>query len=69
MASLSIDRSIHASALMASLRSVVLHRFAQHRSYRSTRDELEKLSDHELSDLGLCRCDIRAIAAQAAARH
>lgn len=35
---------------------------AQYRLYRQTLAELESLTDRELSDLGLSRVDIRAIA-------
>jgi len=42
-----------------------MHRF---RVYRATRLELERLTDRELSDLGLNRSMIRALAREAAAK-
>ena len=37
-------------------------RRAQNRLYRQTMNELSRLSNRELADLGLCRYDIRRIA-------
>ncbi len=39
---------------------------AQYRTYRSTYDELERLTERELADLGLSRDMIRSVAYQAA---
>lgn len=41
-------------------------RFAQYKTYRRTLDELESLSDRELSDLGISRQSLRSIAYRAA---
>lgn len=41
-------------------------RFAQYRTYRRTLDELESLTDRELSDLGISRHSLRSIAYRAA---
>lgn len=41
-------------------------RYAQHRVYRQTLDELATLSNRELADLGLHRSQLRAIAHEAA---
>lgn len=41
-------------------------RFAQYRTYRKTLEELESLTDRELSDLGISRHSVRAIAYRAA---
>jgi uncharacterized protein YjiS (DUF1127 family) len=46
--------------------SGVSARFAQYRTYRKTLDELQSLTDRELSDLGISRYSIRAIAYRAA---
>ena len=69
MAYLPAQQPAPVPSLIASFGSAVLHRLAQRRSYRVTRDELERLSDRELMDLGLSRHDIRTIAAQSAAHH
>lgn len=36
----------------------------RYRKYRKTVSELERLTDRDLSDLGISRCDIRHIARQ-----
>lgn len=41
-------------------------RFAQYRTYRKTFEELNALSDRELSDLGIARSSIPGIAYKAA---
>lgn len=41
-------------------------RIAQYRTYRTTLDELQSLSDRELSDLGISRHSLHAIAYRAA---
>lgn len=46
--------------------SGVSARFAQYRTYRKTLDELESLTDRELSDLGISRHSVRSIAYRAA---
>jgi len=45
--------------------SMILAKLASWRRYRQTVRELEGLNDRELSDLGLGRRDIRAVARQA----
>jgi uncharacterized protein YjiS (DUF1127 family) len=39
--------------------------FADHRKYLATYDELNALSDRELTDLGLSRLDVRDVAREA----
>lgn len=41
-------------------------RYAQYRLYRKTYDELNRLSDRDLADLGLHRASIATVAADAA---
>jgi uncharacterized protein YjiS (DUF1127 family) len=41
-------------------------RYAQYRLYRQTFDELNRLTDRELADLGLHRTMLSTVAAQAA---
>lgn len=41
-------------------------RFAQYRTYRRTLDELNALTDRELSDMGISRHNLRSIAYRAA---
>ena len=40
--------------------------FATRSAYVTTFNELNRLSEHELNDLGLCRADIQGIAKKAA---
>ena len=49
----------------ATLHSLVA-RFAQHRIYRNTLNELEALSQRELNDLGLSNLSLRDVAYEAA---
>jgi uncharacterized protein YjiS (DUF1127 family) len=49
-------------ALMIDVRA----RLARRRLYKQTFNELAQLSDRELADLGLSRCDLRRLAWQAA---
>jgi len=44
----------------------ISRRYAQYRTYRTTLDELEALSNRELADLGISRTMLRAVAYQAA---
>ncbi len=44
----------------------IAHRIAQYRKYRETLNELGRLGDQELTDLGLNRTKIRDIAYSAA---
>ena len=41
-------------------------RFQQYQTYQQTLEELERLSDRELADLGISRIQIRAVAYRAA---
>ena len=41
-------------------------RYAQYRTYRQTLEELERLSERELADLGIHRAQLRSIAYKAA---
>jgi uncharacterized protein YjiS (DUF1127 family) len=40
----------------------IANKFRQHREYRRTVNELARLSDRELSDLGIGRSEIRGVA-------
>lgn len=44
----------------------VSQRYTRYKTYRTTLDELEALSDRDLADLGIARSMIRSIAYQAA---
>lgn len=61
---------IHASRDLAprfaGLFGGISRRYAQYKTYRTTLEELETLSDRELSDLGLHRSMLRAVAYKAA---
>ena len=41
-------------------------RFAQYRTYRKTLEELQSMTDRELTDLGISRHSVRSIAYRAA---
>lgn len=41
-------------------------RFQRYRTYRTTLNELQSLSERELTDLGLSRYDVRTVARNAA---
>ncbi|MEP2640501.1 DUF1127 domain-containing protein [Roseobacter sp.] len=64
----STSRSLIERALAgtAEILNVAAQRYAQHRVYRETYDELASLSDRELCDLGLSRSVIRGLALEAA---
>jgi len=47
-------------------RAAVAERFANYQVFRTTVAELEVLSDHELSDMGISRSMIKRIAIEAA---
>jgi uncharacterized protein YjiS (DUF1127 family) len=47
------------------LRQAIAEKRAQNRAYRATFDELDRLSDRELADLGIARSNIRGIAYEA----
>ena len=49
--------------------SQILAAFQRWRLYRATVAELAQLSDRQLSDLGISRCDIDNIARQTSAQH
>ena len=51
---------------IAHLRDILATRFAQHKAYRETLNELESLSKRELDDLGLSTLNLRAVAREAA---
>ena len=51
---------------LAAIRVDLAARFARHRLYRTTRDELAALSDRDLADLGLHRAMIDDVAREAA---
>ncbi|MEX3316983.1 DUF1127 domain-containing protein [Sulfitobacter sp. PS-8MA] len=46
----------------ASLWTAMTEARARRASYRQTLNELQALSDRELADIGLARCDIRRLA-------
>ena len=58
--------TIDAQGWIASLFADIKRRRAEHEMYRRTLNELRALSDRELSDLGLSRADIHAVAREAA---
>ena len=43
----------------------VVHNYRQWRNFRDTVDELNRLSNRDLNDLGISRADITAIAREA----
>lgn len=51
---------------LAGLFGGISRRYAQYRTYRTTLNELESLSDRELADLGLARTMLRSVAYKAA---
>jgi uncharacterized protein YjiS (DUF1127 family) len=51
---------------MASIK-VISKKFAEWRRYREAVRELSQMSDHELCDIGLHRCDIEFVARNTAA--
>ena len=48
---------------MASIK-IISQKLNAWRRYREARRELSQMSDHELSDIGISRCDIDSIARQ-----
>lgn len=44
----------------------IIHRTRRWRHYRQTLAELERLSDRELADIGMFRCDLPRIARESA---
>ena len=47
---------------MLSLFSIVLRKWSEYATFRKTQYELDRLTDRDLSDLGVTRCDIEFIA-------
>ena len=47
------------------LRQAIAEKRAQNRAFRATFDELDRLSDRELADLGIARSNIKGIAYEA----
>jgi uncharacterized protein YjiS (DUF1127 family) len=68
MTTLTLDRSVRfapaAPSAVSLLRRLGEMR-AKNRAYQQTRRELRWLSDRELDDLGITRCDIDRVARQA----
>lgn len=54
------------AGFFATLRSSIADRVAKYKIYRATINELEVLSNRELSDLGLSRSMIKGVAIEAA---
>jgi uncharacterized protein YjiS (DUF1127 family) len=54
--------------VLAALAARYREAMARHRAFVETRRELNWLSDRELADLGMMRCDIDRIAREAASR-
>jgi uncharacterized protein YjiS (DUF1127 family) len=51
---------------MTPMINTVVENYRQWRNYRDTVDELARLSNRDLSDIGICRSDINAIAFEVA---
>lgn len=51
---------------VSTLRMGLTESWSRYDKYRRTYDELDALNDRELADINISRCDIRAIAAEAA---
>lgn len=51
---------------ISEFRAAMTDRLAKYKLYRSTMDELARLDDRDLTDLGISRSDIRDIAKDAA---
>ena len=50
---------------MASIK-IISQKLNAWRRYREARRELSQMSDHELNDIGISRCDIESIARESA---
>ncbi|WP_084863210.1 DUF1127 domain-containing protein [Salibaculum halophilum] len=64
------DLHVHGPSLaerVATLREALAHRAAKRKAYRKTYDELSRVSDRDLADMGLHRSMIPDVARQAAA--
>jgi uncharacterized protein YjiS (DUF1127 family) len=53
---------LHETSRFQALVARLQRRFAAYNLYRQTYDELQLLSDRDLNDIGIARCDIRKIA-------
>ncbi len=53
---------------LSDLRTSLVHRFIQMRTYRSTLNDLAQLSDRDLADIGVHRANLGEIARDAAYR-
>jgi uncharacterized protein YjiS (DUF1127 family) len=53
---------LHETSRLGALVARLQRRFAAYTLYRQTYDELQLLSDRDLNDIGIARCDIRKIA-------
>ena len=53
---------------LSDLRTSLVHRFIQMRTYRSTLNDLAQLSDRDLADIGVHRANIDAVARGFASR-
>jgi len=63
------DLRVHGPSLaerVATLREALAHRAAKRKAYRKTYDELSRVSDRDLADMGLHRSMIPDVARQAA---
>ena len=57
---------LHETSRLQALVARLQRRFAAYQLYRQTYDELQLLSDRDLDDIGIARCDVRRIARQSA---
>ena len=57
---------LHETSRFQALVARLQRRFAAYTLYRDTSEELQRLSDRDLNDIGIARCDIRRIARQSA---
>ncbi len=53
---------LHETSRLQAVVAGLQRRLAAYRLYRQTYDELQSLSDRDLDDIGIARCDIRQIA-------
>ena len=63
------DLRVHGPSLaerVSALRDALAHRAARRKAYRKTYDELSRVSDRDLADMGLHRSMIPGVAMQAA---
>jgi uncharacterized protein YjiS (DUF1127 family) len=47
---------------MLAIFSIILRKWKEYATFRKTQYELDRLTDRDLSDLGVARCDIQFIA-------